>query len=99
MLLNSLPNPMRRNTDKVTSPGAQLGEVVDGKYRIDSVLGQGGMGFVLGAYHLRLAQPVALKFLHPAIAADEVTRARFDREARALGQIQSEHVARIMDVE
>jgi serine/threonine-protein kinase len=78
---------------------ARAGDVINGKYRVDSVLGSGGMAVVLGAFHLQLLQPVALKFLRPDVASCDVTRARFHREARALGQIESEHVARIMDVE
>ncbi|HVY48587.1 MAG TPA: serine/threonine protein kinase, partial [Minicystis sp.] len=77
---------------------ASVGDVVDGKYRVESVLGVGGMGVVLGAVHVQLNQPVALKFLLAEAAACDLTRARFDREARALAQIESEHVARIKDV-
>ena len=78
---------------------ARAGDVINGKYRVDSVLGSGGMAVVFGAFHVQLLQPVALKFLRPDVASCDVTRARFHREARALGQMESEHVARIMDVE
>jgi serine/threonine-protein kinase len=59
-------------------------EIVGGKYRVRRVLGQGGMGVVFEAEHMRLAQPVALKFLDPQLVglADIVTR--FEREARRL---------------
>jgi len=74
------------------------GEVIAGKYRIEHVLGAGGMGVVFAAFHLHLNQRVALKFL----SNDECTRpeavARFLREAQALARLTSPHVARVMDV-
>jgi serine/threonine-protein kinase len=75
------------------------GTVLAGKYRIERLLGEGGMGWVVVATHLQLEQRVALKFMreaHAAEAPDAV--ARFLREARAAARIQSEHVARVSDV-
>jgi serine/threonine-protein kinase len=75
------------------------GEVLVGKYRVERLLGEGGMGLVVVATHLQLEQRVAIKFMHAAHAAerpDAVTR--FLREARAAARIQSEHVARVSDV-
>jgi hypothetical protein len=74
------------------------GEVLAGKYRIERVLGRGGMGVVVAAHHVQLAQRVALKFLLPEACANGEAVARFLREARAAVQIQSEHVARVSDV-
>ena len=74
------------------------GDVVAGKYRIDRVIGAGGMGVVFAATHLALDERVALKFLLPEAAADAVTVARFLREGRAAAKIRSEHVARVFDV-
>ena len=74
------------------------GEVLDGKYRVERVLGAGGMGVVVAATHVRLAQRVAIKFLLPHAAEDEHTVARFAREARALARLDSEHIARVIDV-
>jgi serine/threonine-protein kinase len=75
-----------------------LGSVIAGRYRVDSVIGFGGMGIVVAATHLQLEQPIAIKFLQPdALASSEVV-ARFMREARAAVRIKSEHVARVMDV-
>ncbi len=80
-----------------TAPVRQ-GDVLAGKYRVERVLGVGGMGVVVAATHLQLDQRVALKFLLPsALALPEVV-ARFAREARAAAKIQSEHVARVIDV-
>ncbi|MGH7269703.1 MAG: serine/threonine-protein kinase, partial [Polyangiaceae bacterium] len=74
------------------------GEILDGKYRIDRVLGVGGMGVVVAATHVQLNQRVALKFLLPAALGNPQVIERFAREARAAVQIQSEHVARVTDV-
>jgi hypothetical protein len=74
------------------------GEVLAGKYRIERVLGRGGMGVVVAAEHMQLGQRVALKFLLPEACGNGEAVARFLREARAAVQIQSEHVARVSDV-
>jgi len=74
------------------------GDFVAGKYRIERVLGRGGMGFVVEATHLQLEQKVALKLLLPEVAANPELVSRFVREARAAVKIQSEHVARVLDV-
>jgi eukaryotic-like serine/threonine-protein kinase len=76
----------------------QEGEILDGKYRVDRVLGVGGMGIVVAATHVALNQRVAIKFLLPAALANAQVIERFAREARAAVQIQSEHVARVIDV-
>jgi serine/threonine-protein kinase len=73
------------------------GTVLAQKYRVERVLGAGGMGVVVAAMHLSLDERVALKFLHPTMASPEAL-ARFAREARAAAKIKSEHVARVTDV-
>jgi serine/threonine protein kinase len=74
------------------------GEVLVGKYRVERVLGAGGMGVVVAAHHLQLDQKVAIKLLHAEALSDGVAAARFAREARTAVKIQSEHVARVTDV-
>ena len=75
------------------------GTVLAGKYRVERLLGEGGMGWVVVATHLQLEQRVALKFMRPSHARDTSDAVpRFLREARAAARIQSEHVARVMDV-
>src|SRR5438552_17075197 len=74
------------------------GDVLAGKYRVERVLGAGGMGVVVAATHLQLDQKVALKFLLPDVVAHEELVARFLREARAAAKIHSEHVSRVSDV-
>jgi eukaryotic-like serine/threonine-protein kinase len=77
------------------------GEILAGKYRIEEVLGAGGMGVVVAATHLQLQVRVAIKLLRPDVVADQASGAateRLLREARATAQIKSDHVARIIDV-
>ena len=61
----------------------EVGDVLAGKYRVDRVLGVGGMGVVVAAHHLQLDERVALKFLLEDTAARADLVARFVREARA----------------
>jgi eukaryotic-like serine/threonine-protein kinase len=75
------------------------GDVFAGKYRIEKVLGEGGMGVVLSAVHSYTHDRVALKFLLPAAASSNDVRTRFLNEARAAVQIKSEHVGRVVDVD
>lgn len=74
------------------------GDVIAGKYRIERVLGAGGMGVVVAAHHIHLDERVAIKFLLPEAAARPEAVARFTREARAAIKIKSSHVARVIDV-
>ncbi|WP_437962745.1 protein kinase (plasmid) [Sorangium sp. So ce119] len=72
------------------------GDVIAGKYRVDRVLGRGGMGMVVAASHLFLPHRVAIKLLicddSPALMQ------RFLREARAAARLKGEHVVRVLDV-
>lgn len=76
----------------------RAGDVVAGKYRVESVIGTGGMGVVLGAQDTSLGRRVAIKFLAPHKARNDDANARFVREARAAASIQSEHVVRVFEV-
>ncbi|MDB5212633.1 MAG: Serine/threonine-protein kinase pkn3 [Myxococcaceae bacterium] len=71
------------------------GQIVADKYRIDGVLGTGGMGVVVAATHVELEQRVAIKFLREV---SPEALARFQREARMLVRLKSPHVARVIDV-
>ncbi|WP_437952701.1 protein kinase [Sorangium sp. So ce296] len=74
------------------------GEIVGGKYRIEHVIGQGGMGVVVAARHTTLKRRVALKFLLPEENRDAQDVTRFLREAQAAAAITSQHVAHVIDV-
>lgn len=80
-----------------TSP-IQPGDMIAGKYRVDRILGQGGMGVVVAATHVELREVRALKFLLASTLADKDGVERFRREARAVLKLKSEHVARLLDV-
>jgi serine/threonine-protein kinase len=69
-----------------------------GKYRVERILANGGMGVVLAAHHLQLDHPVALKFMLPKSVEDAEAQARFQREARAAARLRSQHVARVLDI-
>ncbi len=84
--------------------GVQVGEVVDGLYRVEGLLGEGMMGLVLRATRLADGAQVALKRLHlerrsapSGSAADAEARARFEREARALNGLIHPHIVRLLD--
>lgn len=75
------------------------GTVLLGKYRIESVLGRGGMGMVVRVTHLHLGEDLALKILSPeAAAGGPDAHARFLREAQASVRLRGEHVTRVSDV-
>jgi hypothetical protein len=78
--------------------GVTAGDILAGKYRVDRVLGVGGMGVVVAAHHLHLDEHVAIKFLLPETLTNADAVMRFAREARAAVKIKSEHVARVTDV-
>jgi serine/threonine-protein kinase len=79
-------------------PEFEIGAVLDGRFEVLRLIGQGAMGIVLEAKHLGLRQSVALKLLRPDVAASPGVAARFVREAHAAARLKSEHVVRIMDV-
>ncbi|WP_437274391.1 protein kinase [Sorangium sp. So ce375] len=78
---------------------ARPGDLLAGKYRVEKVLGEGGMGVVLAARHLRLDELVAIKLMRLKMAQDAGLVERFLREARAASKIKSEHVVRISDAD
>jgi serine/threonine protein kinase len=82
---------------KPTSP-VPIGDLVADKYRVEGILGVGGMGCVVEATHIDLLKRVAIKFVHEADAQDPQVAARFLREARAAVALTSEHIAHVLDV-
>ncbi len=75
-----------------------VGTILAGKYRIERLLGEGGMGMVVAATHLHLGTQVALKFLLAEMVGNQNMAERFMREARASALLKSEHVCRVSDV-
>ncbi len=74
-----------------------IGQVLDGKYRIDSLLGQGGMGSVYRATHILMDHPCAVKVLHSSMMADPSAIPRFQREARAAARIRHQNAIAVND--
>jgi eukaryotic-like serine/threonine-protein kinase len=77
----------------------QPDDVIAGKYRLVRVLGEGGMGIVYEACHVRLRQRVAIKMLRPSLTTRYKVVVRFEREARAAAQLRGAHVAKVIDVD
>lgn len=73
------------------------GTLILNRYRLESLLGRGGMGSVWRAEHVQLKSPVAVKLLDPSIATNEQVLARFLREAQAAASLRSPHVVQIFD--
>src|SRR3954462_15175804 len=86
----------------MTVPGsAQLprpGDMIAGKYLLDRLLGQGGMGAVYAAKHVKLSKAVAIKIMLADTSNPEAAQ-RFLNEGRAAANIQNEHVVRVDDVD
>jgi serine/threonine protein kinase len=74
------------------------GDILLGKYQVEHVLGQGGMGVVVAAKHLELGELFAIKFLLPGAVESQKAVSRFVREARVAARLHSEHVARVHDL-
>ena len=78
--------------------GVHIGEIFLDKYRVDSILGHGGMGIVALCTHLALNERVAIKMLRKDVLGDADAVERFMREAQAASKLRSEYVARVTDV-
>src|SRR5450432_2896923 len=74
------------------------GEIVDGKYRIIRLIGEGGMGAVYEGENTRIHRRVAIKVLHAGVAETAEAVQRFEREAQAAGRIGSEHIVDVLDL-
>jgi serine/threonine protein kinase len=84
--------------DEVASSAVlRQGQVVAGKYRIERLLGRGGMGEVYEARHTVVGRRFAIKFLRPGLARGADSSARFLREAQAAGALDNEHIAAVVD--
>jgi serine/threonine protein kinase len=83
----------------MTTPAlaALVGEVLDGHYRLDRLLGAGGMGAVYKAHHTELQRDVAIKILHPDIGGDQSISKRFDREAQSASRLDHPNCVRVTD--
>ncbi|HEY1549885.1 MAG TPA: serine/threonine-protein kinase, partial [Kofleriaceae bacterium] len=80
------------------SGAPKIGSVLEGKYRLDGILGEGGMGRVFRGIHIGINRPVAIKVLHPRIARDAASALRFQQEAMASGQLDHPNIVGVSDV-
>ncbi len=76
----------------------QIGRTVAGRYRLDDVVGSGGMATVFRAWDLALDRPVAVKILAPNLAADPAFVARFQQEARVMAKVHDPAIVGVYDV-
>ncbi|HEX8491593.1 MAG TPA: protein kinase [Pyrinomonadaceae bacterium] len=74
-----------------------VGQTLADKYRVEELINEGGMGAVYRATHVLMDKTVAIKVLHPALAADDKIVARFSREARAASRISHPHALNVTD--
>lgn len=85
-------------SDAITSDRAsRAGQCIDGRYQLEAEIGAGGLGSVYRALQTKLARRVAVKLLHESMFASDVTRARFEREARALAALEHPNIVSILD--
>ncbi len=75
-----------------------VGQIIDSKYRIVRMLGEGGMGAVYEGQNVRIGHRVAIKVLHAEVATRHDIIERFEREAQAAGQIGSNHIVQVYDL-
>jgi serine/threonine-protein kinase len=79
-------------------PLVQIGAVLGGKYKVERVIAEGGMGIVVRALNIDLGSRFAVKVLHPDLKNDETAFARFLQEARGVAKLKSEHIVQMIDV-
>lgn len=75
-----------------------IGDVIDGKYEIVRLLGEGGMGAVYEGRNVLISRRVAIKVLHASLTGAEDVVKRFEREAQAAGRIGSDHILEVLDL-
>src|SRR5512134_1729281 len=76
----------------------EVGQVIEGKYRIVRLIGEGGMGAVYEGENVRIQRRVAIKVLHAGVAENAETVMRFEREAQAAGRIGNDHILEVLDL-
>lgn len=90
--------PTRESAAVASPTDALLGAIVDGKYRIEKLIGVGGMGRVYRGRNTRTDGPVAIKTLLPSLASDESLVQRFVIEAQSASKLKHQNTIRIYDV-
>ena len=83
----------------ILTPEERIGQVLAGRYRLESVLGQGGMGFVMGGKHELTGRSVAVKLLLPSYGAEAEIIGRFFQEAKAAASLNHPNVVDVLDMQ
>jgi serine/threonine-protein kinase len=76
----------------------EVGQIIEGKYRIVRLLGEGGMGAVYEGENVRISRRVAIKVLHAGFTENREVTQRFEREAQAAGRIGNDHILEVIDL-
>jgi serine/threonine-protein kinase len=76
----------------------EIGQLIEGKYRIARLIGEGGMGAVYEGENVRINRRVAIKVLHAAFTGNAEVMQRFEREAQAAGRIGNDHILEVLDL-
>jgi serine/threonine protein kinase len=76
----------------------ETGQVIEGKYRIARMIGEGGMGAVYEGENVRISRRVAIKVLHGGLTQNQEVTQRFEREAQAAGRIGNDHILEVLDL-
>src|SRR5581483_2233411 len=84
--------------EQVSPTAAQIGRILDGKYRLDAFLSHGGMGSVFKATHVMLGRTVAVKLINPDIVTSPEIVRRFQREARAATSLNHPNITGVYDL-
>jgi hypothetical protein len=84
-------------TDTADTSDPLVGNILDGRYLLQRMLGRGGMGCVYGAEHVGIGRPVAIKVLDPQLVGDGTARKRFEREAQSTGKLRHPNCVGVTD--
>ncbi len=76
----------------------EIGQLIENKYRITRLIGEGGMGAVYEGENIRINRRVAIKVLHAAFTGNQEVMHRFEREAQAAGRIGNDHILEVLDL-
>jgi eukaryotic-like serine/threonine-protein kinase len=91
------PGPENGSAEMAGDPSFRIGKILQGRYRIVSRIASGGMGSVYRGERLGLGRPVAIKFLHAAMARDPQVMKRFEREAQAMSRLAHPNCIAVLD--
>ena len=90
-------DPERPCSTAVGEDAGRIGELLGERYELVRLLGAGGMGAVYEARHRLIGRRFAVKLLHPEYAQQPSMLTRFQREARAAGSLENDHIAAVTD--